>query len=108
MGIYYEQAKQLASLLNQCHGVRTLPEVPVSNMFHVYIERTPAEAEPILSRMTEQFGIGLTSYLNENSETGHCSFELSLGDRYETIPEDRLQSALMWLDEQLRSHGPKG
>lgn len=107
MGIYYEQAKQLASLLNQCYGVHTLPEVPVSNMFHVYIERTPAEAEPILSRMTQQFGIGLTSYLNENSETGHCSFELSLGDRYETIPEDRLQSALMWLDEQMRSHGPK-
>ncbi|MFS0869079.1 low specificity L-threonine aldolase [Paenibacillus xylanilyticus] len=107
MGIYYEHAKQLAAMLNQCHAVRTLPEVPVSNMFHVHIALAQAEAEPVFSKMTQQFGIGLTSYLNESSETEHCSFELSLGDRYETVPQDQLQSAFVWLDKQLRALVPK-
>ncbi|QOS76994.1 low specificity L-threonine aldolase [Paenibacillus sp. JNUCC31] len=103
MELYYEQAKELASLLNACDGIHTLPEVPVSNMFHVHIPLAQAEVERILASMAQQFGIGITSYLQETS--GHsCAFEFSAGDRYEGVPKDKLRSALEWLDEEMRKH----
>ncbi|KGP84649.1 MULTISPECIES: threonine aldolase family protein [unclassified Paenibacillus] len=103
MGLYYEQAKELASLLNACHGIRTLPEVPVSNMFHVHILLAQAEVERILASMAQQFDIGITSYLQQTSDHS-CAFELSTGDRYPNVPKDMLRSALEWLDGELRKH----
>lgn len=103
MGLYYEQAKELASMLNGCHGIRTLPEVPVSNMFHVHFPLAQAEAERILASMTQQFGLGITSYLQQTSAHS-CAFELSTGDRYQNVPKDKLHSALQWLDGELRKH----
>lgn len=103
MGLYYEQAKELASLLNACHGIRTLPEVPVSNMFHVHIPLAQAEVERILASMAQQFDIGITSYLQQTSDHS-CAFELSTGDRYPNVPKDMLRSALEWLDGELRKH----
>jgi len=101
MELYYEQAQELASLLNACHGIHTLPEVPVSNMFHVHVALAAAEVEPILVQMARQHGIGITSYLNKTSGNS-CAFEFSAGDRYEQVPQDKLRVALEWLDQELR------
>ncbi|WP_440116496.1 threonine aldolase family protein [Paenibacillus sp. QZ-Y1] len=101
MECYYEQAQKLASLLNACHGIHTLPEVPVSNMFHVHIALASDEVEPILVQMAQQHGIGITSYLNKTSGNS-CAFEFSTGDRYEQVPQNKLRSALEWLDQELR------
>ncbi|MEK4662398.1 beta-eliminating lyase-related protein [Priestia sp. FSL H7-0729] len=98
---YYEQAQELASLLNACHGIHTLPEVPVSNMFHVHFALASDEVEPILVQMAQRYGIGMTSYLNKISGNS-CAFELSTGDRYEKLPQDKLRAALEWLDQELR------
>ncbi|WP_081739850.1 low specificity L-threonine aldolase, partial [Paenibacillus sp. JCM 10914] len=35
---YYNEAVELAAMYNQCPGINTRPEVPVSNMFHVHFE----------------------------------------------------------------------
>ncbi|WP_339258988.1 beta-eliminating lyase-related protein [Paenibacillus sp. FSL R5-0713] len=102
MELYYEQAKELASLLNACHGIHTLPEVPVSNMFHVHFALAADEVEPILVQMAQRYGIGMTSYLNKTSANS-CAFELSTGDRYEKLPQDKLRAALEWLDQELRT-----
>jgi len=99
MGLYYEQAKELAALLNECSGIRTLPEVPVSNMFHAHFAYPPAEVEPVLAEMYRRFGIGMTSYLNR-TDSG-CVFECSIGDQYEMVPQDTLRAALKWLDAEL-------
>ncbi|PQP83302.1 low specificity L-threonine aldolase [Paenibacillus sp. PCH8] len=98
---YYEQAVELASLLNACHGITTLPEVPVSNMFHVHVALAASEVESVLAQMAQQYGIGLTSYLNKTSGN-RCSFEYSAGDRYDLVPKDKLRAALEWLDGELR------
>ncbi|KAA8747686.1 threonine aldolase family protein [Paenibacillus sp. UASWS1643] len=99
---YYEQAQELASLLNACHGIHTLPEVPVSNMFHVHFALPADEVEPILVQMAQQHGIGMTAYLNKTSGNS-CAFELSTGDRYEKLPQDQVRAALEWLDQELRT-----
>jgi threonine aldolase len=101
MGHYYEQAKELASLFNACHGIRTVPEWPVSNMFHIHFALATSEVEPLLVQMAQQFDIAITSYLNKTGGNS-CSFEMSTGDRYDTVPPDKLRDALAWLDGELQ------
>ncbi|MEK3785543.1 threonine aldolase family protein [Paenibacillus sp. FSL K6-1230] len=98
---YYLKAKEAAAQFNACHATRTLPEVPVSNMFHVHFEVSQQELEPILIAVMEQSGIGFTPYLHATGENS-CYYELSLGDRYADIPKDRLHEGFRLLDQALR------
>jgi len=97
---YYEEAKQLAALFNQCHSVKTMPVVPVSNMFHVHFDVGKEELEPILIEIYKETGVGLTSYLRETSESA-CSYEVSIGDQYEQVPKVRLETVFELLNEKL-------
>ncbi|WP_276356966.1 threonine aldolase family protein [Cohnella caldifontis] len=97
---YYRDAQELAVSFNECACVRTIPEVPVSNMFHVHIELPKEKAEPLLIGIYEETGIGITHYLRDN-DAGGCYFELGLGDAYAALPKDRLRTALQMLSEKL-------
>lgn len=101
MGLYYVQAKELAAMFNSCHKVSTLPEVPVSNMFHVYFGLDLERLEPLLVRFYEETGIGLTARVKERGEAG-CSYEVNIGDLYGTVPHADLQAAFKRLDELMR------
>ncbi|GGH36947.1 threonine aldolase family protein [Paenibacillus segetis] len=102
MGQYYEAAKELAGMMNECHRVATLPIEPVSNMFHLHFEVPKEKLEPILIAIYEATGLGITGYLKEINETS-CSCEISIGDRYANIPKETLQSAFQMLDEKMRA-----
>ncbi|WP_245850924.1 threonine aldolase family protein [Paenibacillus herberti] len=104
MGIYYEGAIELSSRLNGCSRLKTVPERPVSNMFHLHIELPLEQATEVFIKTTEQSGVGLISFLRETSETS-CSTEIHIGDRYTNIPADRLEEALLLLDKLLRTAG---
>ncbi|EJL46002.1 MULTISPECIES: threonine aldolase family protein [Brevibacillus] len=98
---YYEQAKELAGLYNQCHGISTRPTVPVSNMFHVHISLPKERLEPILLAVCEETGVGLSHYVREVDEATSY-YEVSLGDRYATIPKEKLQNVFQVLDQKVR------
>lgn len=100
MGQYYEEAKELVGLYNGCKGITTKPLVPVSNMFHVHFHIPKEKLEPILIAIYKETGIGLSSYVRETSEEA-CYYEVSLGDRYATIPKEELRKAFQLLDERL-------
>lgn len=100
MGQYYEEAKELAELFNGCHKVSTIPSTPVSNMFHVHFHVPKEEMESLLIKVYEETGIGLTSYLKETS-TSVCSYEVSIGDQYAKIPQDKLKQAFQLLNEKM-------
>ncbi|OAB27098.1 threonine aldolase [Paenibacillus macquariensis subsp. defensor] len=101
MGQYYEEAKELAALYNQCEGISTIPAEPVSNMFHVHFEMPRDQLEPILTRIYETTGVGLVPYLNNTSEST-CYSEVSIGDLYAEVPKDKVKIAFQRLDEELR------
>lgn len=101
MGQYYEEAKELAGLYNQCQGVDTLPLEPVSNMFHVHVRMPKAQLETILIGIYEATGIGLTGYVREVDATT-SSFEISVGDRYKDVPKEPLYEAFRMLDTQMK------
>lgn len=99
MSEYYEQAKELASLLNTCSHIHTLPEVPVSNMFHVHIDCPIETTRQVFKECALQHDIGLTSYVVDHQ--GSCSFECTIGDKYALVPQEQLRSAMKWLDGEL-------
>ena len=101
MGRYYEEAKELAALFNQCEGVNTKPAVPVSNMFHVHFEWGKEQLEPILIEVYRATGVGLISYLNEAGES-QCYTEVHIGERYSKTPRESIQEAFQLLNEKLR------
>ncbi|WP_059049198.1 threonine aldolase family protein [Paenibacillus senegalimassiliensis] len=100
MGQYYRQAKELAQLYNRCRHVSTLPEVPVSNMFHVHADLPKEQLERLLLEVYRETGVGLTPMVKERS-SGGCSFEVSIGDRYAEVPKDKLQLAFRLLNQKL-------
>lgn len=99
MAQYYEEAKELAKLYNQCPGVKTIPEEPVSNMFHVHINLPENILEPILVRICETTGIAFTPYI-QSGETS-CSYETNTGDNYAEIPKEKLQAAFSQLAKEI-------
>lgn len=100
MGQYYEEAKELAALYNQCSNVETIPELPVSNMFHVHFTAPKEKVEHILTNLCRETGIGLTGYVKEVSGN-QCFYEVSIGDRYGRIPKGKLEVLFKLINERL-------
>ncbi len=103
MGQYYEHAKELASFFNACPDIKTVPDIPVSNMFHVHINRPKEEAELLLSTYQTASNIAITPYVNE-IDSSICSFELSIGDVYESLPKEDIHKAFDLLSEIMKKH----
>ncbi|EGA88932.1 hypothetical protein GPDM_12951 [Planococcus donghaensis MPA1U2] len=101
MGDYYEQAKELAMYFNSCTGIFTVPEVPVTNMFHVHFDKTPEQVSPILAQAQEIMNLGVTGYLRK--ETQGCSFEVSIGDQYNKIPQPKVKVLFEWLGDKMET-----
>ncbi|WP_136607774.1 threonine aldolase family protein [Paenibacillus dokdonensis] len=101
MAQYYEEAKELAAFFNECAGIFTKPEVPVSNMFHVYFELPEEKMVPILTSVFETTGVGLTAWLR-NTDEGTCLCEISIGDRYANVPKDKVREAFRLLGEKMK------
>jgi threonine aldolase len=101
MDQYYEGAKELAAHFNDCEGISTLPEKPVSNMFHVFFHYPQKQVESILIGVYEETGVGLTGYVKEVSEN-ECAYEVSIGDQYENVPKEKLRTMFTLLNEKLK------
>ncbi|EJL25404.1 low specificity L-threonine aldolase [Brevibacillus sp. BC25] len=97
---YFEDAKELAALYNQCQGISTRPAVPVSNMFHVHADLPKEELERIMVSLSEETGIGFTHYVRQDDESS-SSYEVSIGDRYAMIPKEELGLAFEKLNQKL-------
>ncbi|MGG3466835.1 aminotransferase class I/II-fold pyridoxal phosphate-dependent enzyme [Neobacillus pocheonensis] len=99
---YYAEAKELAHFYNQCDGVSTIPQVPVSNMFHVHFDAPAKVMEIILADIYKESGIGLSAYVREVSKTASY-FEIGIGDLYAEVPDDELIEAFKLLDKKMKS-----
>lgn len=100
MAQYYDGAKELAHLFNQCTRAVTKPSMPQSNMFHVHFGVSKTVLEPILIDIYETSGVGLIHALRELGEKS-CYCEISIGDRYAEAPFALVKAAMDMLDHQL-------
>ncbi|WP_217595737.1 low specificity L-threonine aldolase [Cohnella sp. GbtcB17] len=103
MAQYYDEAKALAEMYNECaDSICTVPAVPVSNMFHVEADVPKEALEPILASVAEETGVGLSAWV-KTLDSGGSGYEVNIGDRYAAVPEARLREAFALLREKLLS-----
>ncbi|NRD80002.1 low specificity L-threonine aldolase [Bacillus sp. BRMEA1] len=103
---YFEGAMELSELYNQCFGVSTIPQVPVSNMFHVHFDASKEDMEHILTEICQEKNLGLSSYVREVSETSSY-FEISIGDLYLNLPKEKLMDGIKVLDDKMKKRKGK-
>ncbi|MEI5907481.1 aminotransferase class I/II-fold pyridoxal phosphate-dependent enzyme [Bacillus spongiae] len=98
---YYEGAKELAQLYNDCHQITTKPIKPVSNMFHVHLFGQKEHLEKILMEIHHTTGIGFTPYLREVTDHEYF-YEVSIGDQYAAVPREEVKKAFSLLNKRMK------
>ncbi|KIL51101.1 threonine aldolase family protein [Jeotgalibacillus campisalis] len=98
---YFREAKEVAERFNSCYGISTLPEVPVSTMFHVHFQHSKEQVGPLLLQIEQETEIGLTNHLKEINEQS-CYFEVHMGDMYSEIPKELVTRAFDLLDKSMK------
>ncbi|WP_246215594.1 threonine aldolase family protein [Listeria valentina] len=102
MATYFEASKRLAERFNALEAVDTRPKVPVSNMFHVHINRNVDEMREIFSAVQEKTDVGIIANLRDGKSAGSCQFELSLGDAIEAVSSEKLAQVFSELAQALQ------
>lgn len=99
---YWQYSLDTAAKFNKIPGIKTQPEVPVCNMFHIYFQASKDTVEKILSKVTEKTDVALVSYLNE-IDANCCMSELSFGDNYSLIPQKVIDEAISELQAEFKN-----
>ncbi|MDF2520723.1 MAG: hypothetical protein K0R84_1351 [Clostridia bacterium] len=94
---YWMHAKTIAERLNKMKGVKTVPDVPVCNMFHAYFDMSKETAENISTSVIEKYNIAIVTNISA-IDADTCKSELSFGDSCSLIPEESLKEALDQLE----------
>lgn len=92
MSIYYENAKIYAKLLKEVKGVTLLPETPVCNMFHIFIEEDKEVLTKQLMNVMTTTGLAIIGGFQSN-EKGYKS-EISIGDSFDIIGIEKIKNAV--------------
>lgn len=100
MNEYWDSATALAERFNSIEGIKTIPEVPVCNMFHVYFSSSKENLEKIFADIVEKYDLGISMNLKE-IEPCCCKCEISLGDSFSLIPDEVLDKAFALLGSEL-------
>lgn len=87
---FYLNAKELAEFFNEIPYIETKPEIPVTNMFHVYAQKSSDEFQAIITEVYAKFGISITNLMGKVNEKT-SKFEVSIGEEYATIPKDLIK-----------------
>lgn len=98
---YWEHALTAALRLNSIKGIRTIPTVPVCNMFHAYFDAPRDTVESIMSEIIDKYNLALVTNIKETGNSG-CKSELSFGDSFSLIPQELLDKAFNQLETEFR------
>jgi threonine aldolase len=84
---YWQEAKSVAERFNQLKGIKTIPEIPVCNMFHAYINTPKETVESIFTGIIQNYDVCLIGNVRVLDES-NCMAEFSFGDNYDRIPQE--------------------
>lgn len=96
---YWRHALAAAERLNKLKGVKTVPEMPVCNMFHAYFAATKENLESIFADIIEKYDLAIVTNFKE-IDGSTCKSELSFGDSFELIPQEILDKAFDRLESE--------
>lgn len=98
---YWQHALTAAERFNRINDIKTVPEVPVCNMFHIYFDAPKEDVERVFTSVTEKSDLALVSNLREIT-TCSCMSEVSFGDSFELIPPEVLDRAFHELEIEFK------
>ena len=94
---YWEHALTVAERFNRIKGVKTIPNVPICNMFHAYFDAPKEIVESVFIGIIDKYNLALVTNIKE-IDSSSCRSELSFGDSFNLIPPELLDKALNQLD----------
>ena len=62
---YWQYALTVAKRLNRIEGIKTIPEIPVCNMFHVYFDTSKVTLERIFTNIIKKSDLAVVSNFRE-------------------------------------------
>jgi threonine aldolase len=80
MPAFRDHAVALAAAINADDVARTVPEVPLTPLFHVHLPVAPAAVEQAHADLLAAAGTQVFGYLRSASDPGRCSFEITVGE----------------------------
>lgn len=97
---YCSNAIELASYFNELSQTYTAPKVPMTNMFHVYVQKNSEELSKIISEIYNKYDVAITNHIvNKGEELS--KFEISIGDEYLKIPKDLIKEVMLCLKKYM-------
>ncbi len=93
MATYFEQAKELATLLSGIGGVALIPATPVCNMFHIHFSGSDDVLRSQLVEVMQTCDVALFGGMMQTDE-GYVKSEMTIGDAYGDMPKDKLIEAI--------------
>jgi threonine aldolase len=90
MPLLYRRAVELARALNAVPGLKTLPEVPQTNMFHLYFASPAPAVEEERDRLAEEHKVWLVGGVKSAEVPGWSKAELTVGDQVLGLSDDEL------------------
>ncbi|MDA3847743.1 MAG: beta-eliminating lyase-related protein [Vallitaleaceae bacterium] len=90
---YYEGAKAYAGKLSKVSGIKIIPEVPVSNMFHIHFDETPEVVMERLAYVIDEKNIALFGGIATNTDS-LAKTEVYIGDAYGEVEELLVDQAI--------------
>lgn len=99
MNKYWQHALTVAKRFNRIKGVKTIPAVPLCNMFHVYFDSSKEIVESIFANTILKHNIVLVANIRDIDSLS-CKSELSFGDSFDLIPKEILEEAFNQLDSE--------
>ncbi|QDU66077.1 threonine aldolase family protein [Engelhardtia mirabilis] len=97
MPLWLERARSMAATLNAIDGVRTLPDVPHTNLFHLYLDLDAERALAARDAVAEQCGIWLYESIEPADRPGTSRFELYVGDAAMALSDEEVGEAFAML-----------
>jgi hypothetical protein len=98
---YWQHALTIAERLNKIEGIRTIPEVPVCNMFHAYFDASKETMENIFTNIIKKFDLCLIGNIKAIDGLS-CKSEFTFGDSFSLIPHELLEATLNHLNSELK------
>jgi len=95
MSDYLPKARKMAAILNNIENVFTKPQIPQTNMFHVYLKAQKESIEQNALEIAKNQKVWLFSEVKQMGP--FCSLELSVGDASLQIQNNELKEFICQL-----------
>ena len=87
--LYCKRAREIAAILSECQGVTVTPEIPPTNMMHVYVSGETEQLRAKALRVSQESGVWMPARWNRTGLPGRTMFELSCAEGSLEISDDQ-------------------